>query len=188
MTVYYLRSEPKQYKIRVVNRLGNLMDKTIFGEGDKTWNDLNGQSLKFRLYYRPQARYLYFHYCTTRLRRLWVTLKATDVLKDELGKLFCETPGRYMPTNQLRTFVEEMGYEYEALMQGTISEETEKAQDESTIDIGLAAAYKTIQLSSSQIATAHSLSLVQNPPTYRDDNEEALLAFSPVPPTKQEGI
>ena len=52
-----------------------------------------------------------------------------------------------MPTSQLRAFVEEMGHEYETLMQGSISEKTEKAQDENTIDISLAAANKTIQLS-----------------------------------------
>ena len=78
-----------------------------------------------------------------------------------------------MPTNQLRAFVEEMGHEYEALMEGAVSEETEKAQDEDTIDIGLAASNKTIQLSSSQEAFYHEESSGEED----EDEEDWVFSF-----------
>jgi hypothetical protein len=44
--------------------------------------------------------------------------KAADALKDENGKPFWGTPGRYLPKNMLLAFIEELGHEYKSLLDG----------------------------------------------------------------------
>lgn len=69
---------------------------------DPTW-DLHNKRVEFR---SPRARYLYFHYSN-----------AIDTLKSEMGKPAWTTLG-YMSKRILRPLVEELGHDYQHLMQG----------------------------------------------------------------------
>ena len=115
-------SDPKEYQIRVVDSKDKRMRETITAQELRTWNDLDGKKLVFRSQFRPKARYLHFLYCVTMLRHAWRKEKATEVLQHEIDKPWWATSGRYLNENMLRAFVEEMGHEYEALMEGAIEE------------------------------------------------------------------
>jgi hypothetical protein len=137
-------TEPKNYKIRVLEFEKNGMDQCISVESDTTWAELDGRRLDFLTNQRPRARYLYFLYCSTMLRRSWSTVKAAEVLRDDLGRVYWGTAGSYMHKNQLLGFVERMGHEYEDLLQGAIEEETDDLEVDET---ALAAATNQIILS-----------------------------------------
>ncbi|MCJ1392996.1 hypothetical protein MMC18_005868 [Xylographa bjoerkii] len=123
----WIKSEPKEYKIRVVNPQGANMATTTTPQSNKTWNDLDGAPLVFRSQHRPKARYLYWHYCQTILRRSWVNQKAENVLRDELGRPYWGTPGPFMRKQMLLAFVEEMGHAYDKLLDGAEEDGTDEA-------------------------------------------------------------
>ncbi|OJJ46697.1 hypothetical protein ASPZODRAFT_142496 [Penicilliopsis zonata CBS 506.65] len=122
MLSYWLGQETRDFKIRVIDSSWSCLDMKIIQESSPTkWRDLDNRRLYFRGRYHPAARYLYFHYCLQVLRRAWRVgpgQRAAFELYDELGKPLWGTPGRYMARNMLRAFVEELGHEYEPLMQG----------------------------------------------------------------------
>ncbi|PYI07756.1 hypothetical protein BO78DRAFT_385690 [Aspergillus sclerotiicarbonarius CBS 121057] len=86
-----------------------------------TYRDLDGRRLQFNTSFRPAARYLYFHYCLQALRRAWQ--ENTDgtpgaTIRDEMGKPFWGTPGRYLPKNMSLALVEELRHDYKDLLRG----------------------------------------------------------------------
>lgn len=83
----------------------------------------------FRSDFRPLARYLYFRYCGAILQRSWHNEKPTVALKDQVGKQWWGTPGR---RNMVLAF-EEMGHEYEALLEGAMDPATNIRLSNSTI-------------------------------------------------------
>ena len=87
-------SDPREYKVRVLNPTHTLMEQKIPGT-DKTWVELDNQRLQFKTNFRPRARYLYFAYCAAMLRRSFGG-HHLEVSRSELGKRFWGTPGRYM--------------------------------------------------------------------------------------------
>ena len=114
-------SDPREYKIRVLNPDSEKMQCPIEETG-KIWADLDNERLKFKTKFRPRARYLYFAYCVAMLRRSFAG-KHLEVSRAELRKKFWGTPGRYMRESMLLGFVEEMGHDYEHLLEGAIKEE-----------------------------------------------------------------
>lgn len=120
-------SDPKEYKIKVLNPTHPSMKKIAFLTGDKTWATLDKERLQFKTSFRPRARYLYFAYCTAMLRRSFGG-KHLEVSRAELRKRFWGTPGKYMLEGMLLGFVEEMGHEYTHLLDGAIKE------DEAVVD------------------------------------------------------
>ncbi|CAO1601922.1 hypothetical protein XANCAGTX0491_005560 [Xanthoria calcicola] len=117
--------EPQNYKIRIVHPKGRDMDTLVNGEGSVTWCELDGKRVSFRGKARPKARYLYYHYCVTMLRRSWNGDKKEGVLNDELGKPFWATPGPYLRKRMLTALVEEMGHEYDALLAGAMEDDND---------------------------------------------------------------
>ena len=114
-------SDPREYKIRVLNPGDVSMKRQIFGT-DKLWADLDNERMKFKTNFRPRARYLYFAYCAAMLRRSFAG-KNLETSKAELRKKFWGARGRYMRESMLLGFVEEMGHDYEDLLEGAIEEE-----------------------------------------------------------------
>lgn len=113
------RSEPKQYKIRILDLQHPEAAMLISPYRDITWKDLDNTDVEFRSSYRPRARYLYFHYCIQILRRAWRTQKEADKeIKKEFGKVYWGTTNRYLPDSMIRAFIEELGHEYEELLAG----------------------------------------------------------------------
>ncbi|MCJ1285450.1 hypothetical protein MMC26_004790 [Xylographa opegraphella] len=112
----WIKSEPKRYKIRVINSEGQKMGK---------YTNLSK--------HRPRARYLYWHYCQTILRRSWVHQKTIIALNDELGKPYWGTPGPFMRKQMLLAFVEELGHSYDGLMDGVEEDGTDEAVETALI-------------------------------------------------------
>ena len=126
------RVEPKTYQIRVLEPDTRAMNQLI-GETDQRWRDLDGQKVSFRGDFRPRARYLYFTYCMAILRKSWNKDKPAIALSDELGKPYWGTAGRYIKKNMLRGFVQELGHEYDELLEGAMSDSSNEEE------VGLAA-------------------------------------------------
>lgn len=62
------KNESKEYRIRIYEPKASAMQLYIPGT-KRTWIDLDGSRLAFKSNARPRARYFYFHYCMTMLRR-----------------------------------------------------------------------------------------------------------------------
>ena len=98
------------------------------------FKDLDEQKLVFRTNHRPRARYLYWQYCTSLLQKAWRQPKgngnSTIALKREFGCNCWGETGLFMKKSMLKGFVEEMGHEFEELMEGAV-EDGEKDNGES---------------------------------------------------------
>ena len=129
------RSTTKEYQIRVLEPNGEGMKNEVFGREDgRTWAEMDKQPVVFRSDFRPGARYLYFLYCVTMLRRSWRLDNRRSALSDEPGKPCWGTKGSFMKKGMLLAFVEEMGRQYEGLLQGVIEEsDTAVEPDESAL-------------------------------------------------------
>ena len=123
-------SNPKEYKIRVLNPDHEKMTKKIL-DTQKRWADLDDQRVHFRTNFRPRARYLYFCYCEAMLRRSFAC-QHLNVSRAELRKRFWGTPGRYMREGMLLGFVEELGHEYHHLLED-VTEEKEAIPDKTAV-------------------------------------------------------
>ncbi len=109
-------SNPKEYKIRILDHKAKLMQMKLL-ETDRTWQDLDGEAVKFKTDFRPRARYLYFAYCCAMLRQAH-NQQHQVVTQQQLRKKFWGTPGAYMRRHMLLGFVEELGHDYEYLLEG----------------------------------------------------------------------
>ena len=114
-------AEVKDYKVKVLNHDDETMQMKI-GDTDTTWADLDNRKLVFKTTFRPRARYLYFCYCEAMLRRSFGG-KHKEVSKEELRKRFWGTPGKWMLRSMLLGFVENLGHDYDHLLQGAKDEE-----------------------------------------------------------------
>lgn len=107
--------------MRIIDPTWEQLDKMISSGYQKTWREIDGKRLEFRTSFRPAARYLYFHYCVQVLRRAWAHNTGggpLPTLKDEAGKPFWGTPGRYLPKDMLLGLIEALGHEYNGLLKG----------------------------------------------------------------------
>lgn len=138
-------SSVRDYKIKVLDKSHPLMIQFINGNTlDKKWSDIDGQRVSFRGDFRPRARYLYFHYCSSVLRRAWAPSLTWETTKNELGKKVWATRGRYLAKAQILAFVEEIGHEVEdALLRGARDPDADVDEVDET---ALAAANDQIRL------------------------------------------
>lgn len=103
-------SQPKQYKIRVLEKRNKEMLEFVPGSYPKiSWANLDGRELEFLTDHRPRVRYLYYAYCVAMLRRAHHQGEHKHILKDHLGRKFWGTPGPYLRRAYLLAFVEEIG-------------------------------------------------------------------------------
>lgn len=126
----WLRSERREYKIRVIDHTWSELDDEIVPDLPLTFRALDNKRVEFLTDFRPSARYLYYHYCLQVLRRAWqqdsgVGSLPGSVLRDEMGKPFWSTPGHYLPKNMLLAIVEELGHEYQDLLSGAAAQQGE---------------------------------------------------------------
>ena len=142
-------SEPKNYKVKIIDFAHPLIDDYIRGGSEQTWRDLDDTELVFRSDFRPRARYLYFHYCVQILRVSWKEKHTGALLKGEIGKIYWGTPGRYLPRNMLLALVEETGHEYEHLLEGALEESMGATAEPN--DILLAAANDEVKIQANEL-------------------------------------
>lgn len=116
----WVMREPREYMTRIIDPSSKLMDKRVTLCSNLRFKDLDKRPLQFRNQFRPAARYLYFHYCLQILRQAWKQpiQESKLTLKNEVGRMYWGTPGRYIPQNMLLAFIEELGHEYGGLLGG----------------------------------------------------------------------
>jgi hypothetical protein len=145
------------------------MLKNINTDTLKTWNELDGQRVQFLSNHRPRARYLYFHYCVSILRRSWNQTKQWELLKKELGKKIWATSGRYLSKTQLLAFAGELGHEVgDSLMQGCKDPDSDAGEVDET---ALAAANDQIRITAGTEPSS-STTLLESDDEESDDEDE----------------
>ncbi|MCJ1269099.1 hypothetical protein MMC22_008988 [Lobaria immixta] len=162
-------SESTKYIIRVVDPEHPDMNHIIHSKvSSKRWKELDGQEVSFKSDFRPRARYFYFHYYPTMLRRSWVHSKPANVLMDELGRRFW---GGLQVDVCLEIcswrLLKKMGHDYDALLEGT--QGGGESQEEETVETALVAANDAIRFSSSEGDELFTYALEESDD---DDNEE----------------
>jgi hypothetical protein len=126
-------SDPKEYKIRLLNFDSTPVRYDLV---------LDGQRVEFKGNRRPRAKYLFFHYCVSMLRRSWIHDKHWELLKT--GKGLWPIPGPYLRKSHILAFVEEIGHEVgDSLLQGCVDPESHVEEVDET---ALAAANDQIRI------------------------------------------
>ena len=135
-------NEPKNYKLRVLDRSSKFMNEIVEPENTRTWADMDNQKLMFKSDFRPKARYVYFHYCCQVLRLAWKHQQhsrddAKKIISREVGKPVWATPGPYIRKRMLQAFVEELGHEdYKDLLIGGFEDKSgDTADDDSMLAV-----------------------------------------------------
>lgn len=115
-------SEPKEYKVRLLDPNWQWASYLIDGiTSTERWNDLDGKRLQFKNNFRPRTSYLYFLYVTQMMQLAWTSKKQGQTnSKAELK--FWGVPGSYLPKTMLLGLVEEMGQEYDHLLEGAVQD------------------------------------------------------------------
>jgi hypothetical protein len=132
-------SEPKEYKVRILDLENPEVDEFILPGSERTWRDLDGADVEFRSTFRPRARYFYFHYCMQILRRAWRAEKiAAEHMKKEFGKGYWGTIGPYLPKSMLQALIEELGHGYEGLLKGGEGDKATANQEDRNILLAVA--------------------------------------------------
>ena len=109
--------EAKPYKLRVMDFKAPLMNMRIQTDQPATWVSLNNRRVEFRSNHRPRARYLYFAYLVGLLYKTH-SIPKEKRYDDQLGKTYWGSGDRYMQRAMIRGFIEEVGHEFEALLDG----------------------------------------------------------------------
>ena len=144
--VQWQEQEPKEYKLKIIDRDPAKLNRIIPELGETRWMDLDGKKLDFRSEFRPRARYLYWNFCLQILRLAFRERHKGSVLREqELGKQFWVSPGKYVKKNMLLAFVEEVGHKYDDLLQG--ADDDSDSEVEEGDDLMLLAATREIDLS-----------------------------------------
>jgi len=138
----WTRSEPKGYKTRIVNLTPRQLDVYLpciendekMSMSQRTWRQLDDAPLQFRSDHRPRARYLYWRYCQTTFRNSWrkANHQRSNALLPEFRKPFWGTRGAYMNKSMLMAFVEEMGHEYDDLLEGAAKDTDDAVEPDTT--------------------------------------------------------
>ncbi|KAH6668954.1 hypothetical protein B0J14DRAFT_674494 [Halenospora varia] len=143
-------SEPKEYKLRILDKYDwddQVLKEEWVGDTGKSWASLDGQRLQFKNDQRPRARYLYHLYCVSVLKYAWghhagkKHLGREKLLKEQ-KKFFWGTRGKYLPENMLRAIVEDIGHQYEDLMDGADESRSQEGTEEMVLAV---AAHKVIE-------------------------------------------
>lgn len=131
------RAKIKNYKLRVLRPKDKCMrtalpgirtDKELRGDR-KHWHELDGQQVTFKSDFRPRARYLYWQFAVSLLRKVLQTQhRENNPLTEEFGKQFWGTRGRWIKQKHLLGFTEYLGHavELENLMEAAIEPDNEE--------------------------------------------------------------
>ena len=152
-------SSPKKYRLRVTDpeHKDMLADINPSSSSPRPWNSIDGQRLLFNdpeklkrkaedpsfeyevVNFRPRARYLYWAYIEAMLRKVYKVdkskypvlrnQKAMELGKQEVGKPYWGSRGKYIKKHYIQGFIEVMGHEYEHLIDGAIEPENGEEED-----------------------------------------------------------
>ncbi|CAN9380064.1 unnamed protein product [Alternaria alternata] len=145
----WVNSNPREYKFKIFLDDERLqLDWPATTDENNQWlsfRQIDGRKLKFPngCKNRPRARYLYFHYCCQILRLAWrLGAKAGGSLPIFLKEqgIFAWGTGKYMAHNMLRAFIDEVGHEFEPLMENATQLDT--MAEGRTVSLACASAIK----------------------------------------------
>ncbi|KAI1261896.1 hypothetical protein F5Y18DRAFT_419261 [Xylariaceae sp. FL1019] len=113
------RTEPKNYKWRVMDPEAEVLDVAVVVPSPSCPDgllvrQLHGRQLSFKNGNCPRARYLYFLFVVAQLRQAWrhdFRRDSSKVLKNQVGKGFWATKGRYLRRGFLLSMAEEIGHD-----------------------------------------------------------------------------
>ena len=140
----WTRAEIKDYKLRVLRPNDPSMQKVLpaniaskdTGKNRRLWHELDGEKVNFLTDFRPRARYLYWQFAVSLLRKAWQSQHREDnPLIKEFGKRFWGTRGSWIKKKHLLGFKDYLGHalDWENLMEAAIEPENE---DDSKPDAG----------------------------------------------------
>ncbi|KAL9103808.1 MAG: hypothetical protein Q9163_001185 [Psora crenata] len=132
-------STVKGYRIRVLRPNAKEMAEPMNLYNPTLWKDLDKRRVDFKgSTFRPRARYVYWSYCETMLRHAYSERgksAPTEFARQEVGKKLWGSAGPYMTKNMLLRFVEEMGHQYEHLLEGAM--EVQEGEPEEPVETAL---------------------------------------------------
>lgn len=138
-------SAMKEYRIRVLRPDASEMKKTFSPTSEVAWNTIDGQRVQWGdptkpevITFRPRAGYLYWAYLSALLQWVYAgkdTEAYVKVAQQEVRRKFWGTAGSYMNKHMLKGFVEELGHEYEPIMQA--AREPEENEEEGPKELGV---------------------------------------------------
>ncbi|KAF7719778.1 HNHc domain-containing protein [Penicillium ucsense] len=123
----WLFSKPRNFKMQVLDRSEAFLIRQVHPNHPLKYCDLDNRVLSFRTDFRPAARYLYYHYCVSILKKSWShnnngkASQSVEILAQETDKPIWATPGRYIARNMLQALAEEVGHSENALLAGADS-------------------------------------------------------------------
>ena len=127
----WTKANIKNYKLRVLQPNDKSMRTALpgsraneeSGKDRRHWHELDGQKVTFRSDFRPRARYLYWQFAVSLMRKALQTQhRENNPLTEEFGKQFWGTRGRWIKQKHLLGFAEYLGHavEWENLMEAAI--------------------------------------------------------------------
>ncbi|KAL8792544.1 MAG: hypothetical protein Q9195_004843 [Heterodermia aff. obscurata] len=138
-------SAMKEYRIRVLRPDASEMKRAFSPTSEVAWNTIDGQRVQWGdpskpevITFRPRARYLYWAYLSALLQWVYAGKDAeayAKVAQQEVGRKFWGTAGSYMNKHMLRAFVEELGHDYEPIMEA--AREPGESEEEGPEELGV---------------------------------------------------
>lgn len=126
--------DAKEYKLCIINREHPIAKRPVNWPHKETWLDFDGRKLRFRNDFRPDPRYLFFHYCCQLLRNVWAGVNLPTQPDGKLKKNFWGPAGRYLPKNMLQSLLYELGPQYRHILNGAAASSLELGQDDMLVD------------------------------------------------------
>lgn len=108
---------PHEYRVKVLDATAKCMTDRVFSKhlhGIETIAELDGRRLKFLTNTRPRARYLWWTFLRAVTQLTWNSnLKEDSFIHKEVlaGTRYWGTPGKYVKSNKLLGFIEEIGHD-----------------------------------------------------------------------------
>lgn len=137
----------KSYKIEVINvkaKGAQLRMPPLWNDSDGNrlhWSSQHGKVLQFKNDFRPRARYLWWQWAISHLRKIWQDLSEHQVPEfKQHNQPYWGTVGSYVRSGPLSALAEEMGANFDNLMDAAMSPEDEaEGGREVGIDDGIGA-------------------------------------------------
>ncbi|KAJ5751717.1 hypothetical protein N7520_008634 [Penicillium odoratum] len=129
-----------EYKIKVLDPTWALRDEFIAPHLKIPLGQLDDRKLVFRSSFRPAACYLYFSYCVQAIRYAWqhnperLPRWVAGILEKKTGKPLWGSSARYISRSMLQVVVEELGQDYQSLLDGAKSRQFESACNQTLLE------------------------------------------------------
>lgn len=126
----------KSYKLEIINEtIKGAVPRMPTGytdsNGDRlSWKSQHGRVLQFKSDFRPRARYLWWQWAVSHLRKIWQDLQQKKQPEfKQLNRPYWGTKGSYVRKGCLYAIAEELGTPFESLMDAVMDSEEENEDE-----------------------------------------------------------